>query len=253
MNWQDWKVFEISDVFFVPCYGFGKAKVGDDIPDVMVRVPDDEALGVLENSDRVYIPIMGRHDALSVDMIDEYRSNQRLHTTLRSRSTPKPEYAYNVALAIEGPRTFRDVEGYDSDCYVVWGKNEAESIDRVVASSPSENLDVFAIRHGRAVIYTRIPRYDSREELCGLRTVAMLVEISIFDRKPDLDDMMRVQITVCDTYSDDPDVWEEPEDDDLDDVWRSLIDRARIGFETHCRVFEDEDEYSEADGSADTR
>lgn len=250
MNWNDWKAFEIPEVFLVPCYGFDKAKIGDGVTYTPSYIPDEDTLGVLENSDRIYVPITDRYDALLVGMINEYRSDQRLHKTLRSKSVTKPEHAYNVALAIEGPRTFRDAEGYDSDCYVVWGKSEAEQIDGAVASSPSEDLDVFAIRRGRAVIYTRLPRYDSREKLRGFRTVAMLLEISIFDRKPDLGDMMRVEITVCDAHSDDPDSWNEPEDDDLDDVWRSLIDRARIGFEAHCKVFEDEDDFegSPADG-----
>ncbi len=209
----------------------------------------------LHLSARSYLPAVNiRHDDFETNRVfsGPIMSKPRW-VKLRDKSADRVPGSYNLALMVEGVRSFfrhvehrakvppymyRLAEGL-RDCYAVWSAFDGRDLIPVMTTSESvggqPGQRVFAARSGRGVLYGRVANYSTSGELVGYTLRVAMVEFSILDRDLSRDDMMRVNVSaqIAHSYK----AGEKPEvsKDHLDDAWKKLVDRAEAGFNRWCR------------------
>ncbi len=186
-------------------------------------------------------------------MLDWPLTQKPSWSKLRDKSTAKVAGSYNLALMVEGARTFyrhcqrraqvpphwyRISEGL-RDCYAVWGGFDGRDLQPIhtVRNGEGQPMQrVFAARSGRGVIFSRVGNYTSKGELGGYTSRLVQVEFSILDRDSARDDMMRVTVLKQISLSHQADKLPSICTDGMDDAWRKLVERAQAGFEQRCCI-----------------
>lgn len=241
--------------FLVPAYGFQNQESARrywESPAFPKEISSfgSDLFGPIFCSNRAYVPrISANSEWLTTGFLGgdwQAKDGKSIWKTLRSRSTPKPNGAYNIALLVEGPRQFfrshhqtakrpkwwyRIAEGV-KDCFAVWGQKDGSEIGKAVFENSS--TQVFAKRSGRGVIYLREAEFDNNGQFTDSRYELVFVEFSINDQDPARDDVLRMQVSHR-TWYDDPDLRITI---DTDDVWVELIERAQAGFSRCCKIIQ---------------
>lgn len=244
--------------FLVPCYGFEKPgqaikyAVGPWAGECRLIGPED-----------AYSPIFWGHKSYVArvsaqsskwragEFISRSESRHRdrpaIWEMIRGKDTAKPDGAYHAALLVEGRRQFyhhsrettkhpkwwyRLSDGW-KDCYAVWARRDGSEIaDGMFVDGDRR---VFVARSARGVLYSREMLFANSGEPCGWRVELVRVELSILDRDPAKDDMLKVAVVNTTFSSEEPAKVPELSLDHLDEVWRGLIGDAIDGFEEHCQ------------------
>lgn len=248
--------------FLVPCYGFESAEAGvacaqDGEFRYAHRIPrGDSAFAPFVTRRAWYLPraaASGTYDWSAAELLarERSRAERPIWEKLRDRGVEKPPTAYNVALLIEGPRQFyryvhqttkhpkwwyRIAEGR-RDCYAAWGRRDVPEFG---GGARANECEVYAARSGRGALYARTLFFDNAGQLRNYETRLTCVEFTILDRDSAKDAMLRVQlVSQQHCWSMDASAPGEPYLDGLDPVWCALIERARQGFEQHCKPIPD--------------
>ncbi len=174
---------------------------------------------------------------------------------LRDKNKQKAPGAYNLALMVEGVRSFyrhversakvppymyRILEGR-RDCYAVWTGFDGRALHPLrktgagIAGEEHAGQRLFAARTGRGILYSRVATFNSAGELSGFTLRVVQVEFSILDRDTARDDMMRVTVMKQFAHSYRADEKPKVSTDHMDDTWKALVERAETGFNRWCR------------------
>ncbi len=241
--------------FLLPVLGFSQRADADRYIEKALGA-EDFALGErfepLHNEARSYVPVGARHDDWETNRVFQSQiMSKPVWMKLRDKSSPRVDGAYNLALMVEGVRSFyrhvqhsakvppymyRISEGL-RDCYAVWTGYDGRNL-QAIRKTAGQSL--FAARSGRGILYSRVANFDSRGEPCGFTLRVVEIEFSILDRDPARDDMMRVRATAQIAHSYRADQNPTVSTDHMDDVSKALVERAETGFNLWCRAVPEE-------------
>jgi len=235
--------------FLVPAYGFEEYKKGIEYWG-KIDMHTGSVFTPVSGPDKLYVPHASfRHSrwyttALLGNTAERREDkNEGIWDVLRSKDTPKPISAYNVALLVHGPRKFfrtcqktdngskrqhRVAEG-EKYCFATWGRKDDPRIGCFMFID--ETTRILVARSGRGVLYSREIGFDNENKPSGFCHHLICVEFTIYDHNPEKDDMLRVKIVRTTSWSENPHFPES-----VDKVWNVLIKRARAGFERWCKL-----------------
>lgn len=241
--------------FLLPVLGFSQRADADRYIEKALGA-ENFALGErfepLHNEARSYVPVGARHDDWETNRVFQSQiMSKPVWMKLRDKSSPRVDGAYNLALMVEGARSFyrhvqhsakvppymyRISEGL-RDCYAVWTGYDGRNL-QAIRKTAGQRL--FAARSGRGILYSRVANFDSKGEPCGFTLRVVEIEFSILDRDPARDDMMRVRATAQIAHSYRADQNPAVSTDHMDDVSKALVERAETGFNLWCRAVPEE-------------
>lgn len=247
--------------FLVPVLGFADRADAD-------RYIAQEAAGAesfvssdgfepLHLSARSYVQAVGvRHDDWETNRVFGMPiMSKPVWVKLRDKNRQKAPGAYNLALMVEGVRSFyrhversakvapymyRILEGR-RDCYAAWAGFDGRTLQPLrktgagLAGEEHAGQRLFAARTGRGILYSRVANFSSAGELSGFTLRVVQVEFSILDRDTARDDMMRVTVMKQIAHSHRGDQKPKVSTDHMDDTWKALVERAETGFNRWCR------------------
>lgn len=221
------------------------------------RFAPGERFEAMHTSARSYVPTFGvRHDDWDTNrLLAMPIMSKPVWVKLRDKSRQKAPGSYNLAIMVEGIRSFyRHVEHRAKvppymyriseglrDCYAVWSGYDGRALQPIrktgagLAGEEQPGQRIFAARSGRGLLYSRVANFNSSGELSGYTLRVVQVEFQILDRDTARDDMMRVTVSkqIAHSYS----ANEKPavSTDHMDGVWKALVERAENGFNRWCR------------------
>ena len=163
-------------------------------------------------------------------------------------NTDHPEGMYNVALLVEGVRSYRSyslprgnknkwlyrMHTASRQCGVAWTKKDGADFEPNSALLP---LQVSVRRSAAGAVYCRTERYDDEGKVCGMTVRIILLEVGFRDSRPDKDQVFTHSIVAARVaYSHSAGQFNEPDFSDLEPLWQKVIARARRIFDTFGQV-----------------
>lgn len=164
----------------------------------------------------------------------------------------KPEGMYNVALLLEGVRTYRSfslprgnkrkwlyrLHTGKRQCSVAFTKEDGSDYEPLARLKP---LHISARRSGCAAVYCRSERYDDEGKACGMTVRLILIEFRFRDARSDVEQSFKRTIVASRVaYSHRAGEINEPSISDLSPHWQKVAYRARLIFESFCQPRDDE-------------
>jgi hypothetical protein len=162
-------------------------------------------------------------------------------------NTPQPTGMYNVALLVEGARSYRSyslprgnkrkwlyrLHNANRQCSVAWAKQDGSDFE---PQAPLKALQVSARRSGCGAIYVRNERYDEDGNACGMTVRIILLEFSFRDSRASMNQSFKRTIVASRVaYSHRVGEFVEPDISDLEVRWQKVVSRARLIFDTYCQ------------------
>ncbi|KKW45251.1 MAG: hypothetical protein UY95_C0002G0002 [Parcubacteria group bacterium GW2011_GWA2_56_7] len=251
--------------YFTPAYGFGDDK--DAAISYLTRVNKDAAFGQLEliesGGGKFYVtrPWIESFD-LKYAGSRRYGSRCFVHivsrgaiatgesgeawTTLRTTDQPLPAGAHNVILVSSGPRRFKSW-GYRTDAgvektvnsgvrdlYAHWARQDGSPIQRSVKQT-EHGQAIFAVQSGCGAIYARPWSYSRFHGMNPPMDKVLLVRFQIYNRDPEQDDVVRLNVTTIHLYEAADGSLRPDERDEVDLRWKPIVTAALRGYREHCR------------------
>ncbi len=248
--------------FLVPVLGFAERADADRYIELQAAAGTEsfasgDGFEPLHLSARSYVPAVDvRHDDWETNRVFGMPiMSKPVWVKLRDKNRQKAPGAYNLALMVEGVRSFfRHVErSCQGGAVHVPHPGRAAGLLRCLGGFDGRTLQplrktgaglageehagqrLFAARTGRGILYSRVANFNSAGELSGFTLRVVQVEFSILDRDTARDDMMRVTVMKQIAHSHRADDKPKVSTDHMDDTWKALVERAETGFNRWCR------------------